>query len=202
MSAPRVQTVRLPYAPRRAFLPFHKRTQRWACLVAHRRAGKTVAAVNDLIRAAITAQRPHAHYAYVAPYRSQAKSVAWDYLKRFAAPATAGVNEAELLLTTHTGAKIQLFGADNADAMRGLGFDGVYLDEYGDFRPSVWGNVIRPTLSDRAGWAVIGGTPRAATSSTRPSTPRSAAQTGSACACRPAFRASCRRPNCTRSARS
>lgn len=160
MNAPRVQTVRLPYAPRRAFLPFHRRTQRWACLVAHRRAGKTVAAVNDLIRAAITAQRPHAHYAYVAPYRSQAKSVAWDYLKRFAAPATAGVNEAELLLTTQTGAKIQLFGADNADAMRGLGFDGVYLDEYGDFRPSVWGNVIRPTLSDRAGWAVIGGTPK------------------------------------------
>ena len=85
MSAPRVQTVRMPYAPRKAFVPFHKRTQRWACLVAHRRAGKTVAAVNDLIRAAITAQRPHAHYAYVAPYRSQAKSVAWDYLKRFAA---------------------------------------------------------------------------------------------------------------------
>jgi hypothetical protein len=160
VSAPRVQTVKLPYAPRRAFLPFHKRTQRWACLVAHRRAGKTVAAVNDLIRAAITAQRPHAHYAYVAPYRSQAKSVAWDYLKRFAAPATAGVNEAELLLTTHNGSKIQLFGADNADAMRGLGFDGVYLDEYGDFRPSVWGNVIRPTLSDKQGWAVIGGTPK------------------------------------------
>ena len=154
MSAPRVQTVRLPYSPRRAFLPFHRRTQRWACLVAHRRAGKTVAAVNDLIRAAITAQRPHAHYAYVAPYRSQAKSVAWDYLKRFAAPATAGVNEAELLLTTHTGAKIQLFGADNADAMRGLGFDGLYLDEYGDFRPSVFGNVLRPSLSDKAGPAL------------------------------------------------
>jgi len=44
--------------------------------------------------------------------------------------------------------------------MRGLGFDGAYLDEYGDFRPSVWGNVIRPTLSDKQGWAVIGGTPK------------------------------------------
>jgi phage terminase large subunit len=58
------------------------------------------------------------------------------------------------------GAKIMLFGSDNADAMRGLGFNGVYLDEYGDFKPSVWGNVIRPTLSDRLGWAVFGGTPK------------------------------------------
>jgi hypothetical protein len=58
------------------------------------------------------------------------------------------------------GAKIMLFGGDNADAMRGMGFNGVYLDEYGDFRPSVWGNVIRPTLSDRLGWAVFGGTPK------------------------------------------
>jgi hypothetical protein len=59
-----------------------------------------------------------------------------------------------------TGAKIRLFGADNADAMRGLGFSGVFMDEYGDFRPSVWGNVIRPTLSDKQGWAVFAGTPK------------------------------------------
>jgi hypothetical protein len=59
-----------------------------------------------------------------------------------------------------TGGKIRLFGADNADAMRGLGFDGVFMDEYGDFRPSVWGNVIRPTLSDKQGWAVFAGTPK------------------------------------------
>ena len=48
-----MSVVQLDYAPRKAFLPFHNRTQRWACLVAHRRAGKTVAAINDLIRAAL-----------------------------------------------------------------------------------------------------------------------------------------------------
>jgi hypothetical protein len=58
------------------------------------------------------------------------------------------------------GSKVRLFGADNADAMRGLGFDGIFMDEYGDFKPSVWGNVIRPSLSDRQGWAVFGGTPK------------------------------------------
>jgi hypothetical protein len=99
-------------------------------------------------------------YAYIAPYRSQAKSVAWDYLKHFAAPVLRSSNEAELTVELVTGAKIRLFGADNADAMRGLGFSGVFMDEYGDFRPSVWGNVIRPTLSDKQGWAVFAGTPK------------------------------------------
>jgi len=150
----------LPYAPRKAFKSFHNRTQRWACLVAHRRAGKTVAAINDIVRAALMSKDEYPLYSYIAPYRSQAKSVAWDYLKHFAAPVLKSSNEAELTVELVTGAKIRLFGADNADAMRGLGFSGVFMDEYGDFRPSVWGNVIRPTLSDKQGWAVFAGTPK------------------------------------------
>lgn len=129
-------------------------------MVAHRRAGKTVAAINDLIRAAITCKSPMPLFGYVAPFRSQAKSVAWDYLKYFSRPITKSSNEADLIIELLNGAKIRLFGADNADAMRGLGFDGLYLDEYGDFKPSVWGNVIRPALSDKQGWCVFGGTPK------------------------------------------
>ena len=150
----------MPYKPRPAFAPFHKRNKRWACLVAHRRAGKTVAAINDLIRAALTSKSPMPQFADIAPFRSQAKSVAWDYLKHFSGSAAAGTNEAELTVDMINGSKIRLFGADNADAMRGLGFDGIFMDEYGDFKPSVWGNVIRPALSDRQGWAVFGGTPK------------------------------------------
>jgi hypothetical protein len=101
-----------------------------------------------------------APYAYFAPYRSQAKAVAWDYFKFYGAPIKESVNEAELKITFANKSSVQLFGADNADAARGLGFAGVYLDEYGDFRPSVWGNVIRPCLSDRKGWGVFGGTPK------------------------------------------
>jgi hypothetical protein len=150
----------LPYRPRKAFMPFHERTQRWACLVAHRRAGKTVAAVNDMIRAAITYQGERGLFAYIAPYRSQAKAVAWQYFKEFAQPILTSINEQELTLTLVNGSQIRLYGADNADAMRGLGFSGVYMDEYGDFKPSVFGNVIRPALSDKQGWGVFGGTPK------------------------------------------
>lgn len=152
-----VKVVSIPYTPRPAFLPFHNRTKRWASLVCHRRAGKTVAAVNDEIKRALEVVGP---YAYIAPYRAQAKAVAWDYLKHYAHPLIDKANEAELSVKLINGSSVSLFGADNADAMRGLGFAGVYCDEYGDFRPSVWGNVIRPTLSDRKGWAVFAGTPK------------------------------------------
>lgn len=155
--------VLLPYKPRAAFMPFHERAQRWACMVCHRRAGKTVAAINDLIkRAMMTPAVPGrmSHFAYIAPYRAQAKSVAWAYLKYYAEPLIKDISESDLYVILKGGQKIQLFGADNADAMRGLGFDGVFMDEYGDFRPSVWALVIRPTLSDRMGWAVFAGTPK------------------------------------------
>lgn len=152
--------VRLSYKPRDAFRAFHARTQRWACNVCHRRAGKTIAAINDIIRAAVTCKSPMPLFGYVAPFRSQAKKVAWEYLKVFAKPIIKSVNEAELEVVLINGAKIALFGADNADAMRGLGMDGVVMDEYGDYKPSVWGNVIRPLLSDKQGWAVFMGTPK------------------------------------------
>ncbi len=154
------QHITIDYAPRRAFMPFHKRKQRWACVVAHRRAGKTVAAINELIKAALMSKSPMPRFAYIAPFRSQAKAVAWDYLKHYSAPVASGSNESELYVDLISGGRISLYGADNADAMRGLGFDGVFLDEYADFKPSVYGNVIRPTLSDKLGWCVFSGTPK------------------------------------------
>ena len=146
------------YAPRRAFLDFHARRQRWAVIVCHRRAGKTVAAINDLIKSAVI--NKGGLYAYIAPFRSQAKSVAWDFLKWYSQPVAKETNETDLAVDLINGSRIRLFGADSADAMRGLGMNGVFMDEYGDFRPSVWGNVIRPTLSDKLGWAVFAGTPK------------------------------------------
>lgn len=151
----------LVYEPRPAFLPLHNRSKRWACIVAHRRAGKTVAAVNDLIIGSLECGKTRPQYAYIAPFREQAKRVAWDYLKHYSQPFWAGKpNESELTIPMPNQGRLMVFGADNADALRGIYLDGAFLDEFGDFRPSVWGNVIRPALSDRQGWAVFGGTPK------------------------------------------
>jgi hypothetical protein len=67
----------LGYTPRAQFLPFHERQQRWAIIVAHRRAGKTVATINDLIFRALHSTKPDSRYAFVAPYYNQAKDLAW-----------------------------------------------------------------------------------------------------------------------------
>jgi phage terminase large subunit len=149
------------YAARRAFVPFHERGERWACLVAHRRAGKTVACVGDLILGALQTRKPNARFAYVAPLYVQAKDVAWAYVKQFAG-AVPGVafNEAELRADFPNGARVRLYGADNYDRLRGLYLDGVVLDEYADMPPAAWGEVIRPALADRRGWAVFIGTPK------------------------------------------
>ena len=154
------RTVTIPYAPRGAFKAFHGRQQRWSCIVAHRRAGKTVACINDLIRRAVTDGKENGRYAYIAPFLNQAKAVAWDYLIRYTQPIRTNQNASEMWVELPNMARIRLFGADHEDAMRGLFFDGIIADEYGDWKPSVWGNVIRPALADRKGWATIIGTPK------------------------------------------
>ena len=155
------QRVVIPYAPRKAFLPFHERKQRWAVMVAHRRAGKTVACVNDMIRAALTEGKQDARYAYIAPQFNQAKDVAWMYIRRFCGVIPgAEFNESELRVDLPNGARIRLYGADNPDRLRGIYLDGVVLDEYADMRPSVWGEIVRPLLTDRQGWATFIGTPK------------------------------------------
>jgi hypothetical protein len=150
----------LEYIPRPQFAPFHARHQRFSSLVCHRRAGKTVACVNDLVAKALLTKKKNARYAYVAPFYRQAKDVAWTYLKEAAGEIATKVREADLRIELPNGAWITLYGADNPDALRGLYFDGIILDEFGDCRPALWAEVILPTLLDRKGWAVFIGTPK------------------------------------------
>lgn len=153
------QVIDLGYRARRVFVPYHKRRQRWACVTAHRRAGKTVANVMDLVDAALRCQKPDPRFAYVAPFYAQAKDVAWQYVKRYTMNIPGATpHEAELRVDLPGGRRIKLYGADNYDRMRGIYLDGAILDEYGDMDPRAFPEVIRPALSDRKGWATFIGT--------------------------------------------
>lgn len=152
--------MKAEYSPRPQFWSFHTRRNRWACIVAHRRAGKTVACINELLTRALATSKQQARYAYIAPYRSQAKTIAWEYLKRYGNGVIVKANESELYVELPNGARIMLLGADNPDSIRGFYLDGVILDEFADMKPSVWGAIIRPLLADRNGWAVFIGTPK------------------------------------------
>ena len=71
------------YAPRKQFMGLHIRPTRWAIAVAHRRAGKTVACINDLIKGASTSSKQSPRFAYIAPQLNQAKDIAWSYLLEY-----------------------------------------------------------------------------------------------------------------------
>lgn len=158
MTTERVSTG---YKPRQLQAELHRKLKRFNVLVAHRRFGKTVFCINETIDKALRCDKPNPRYAYVAPLYKQAKSVAWDYLKAYTRPIPGTTfNEAELRADLPTGARIQLFGADNPDALRGIYLDGVVLDEYAQMNARLWPQVIRPALSDRLGWAVFIGTPQ------------------------------------------
>lgn len=152
----------IPYSPRDAFKPYHANTKRNALTVAHRRAGKTVARLNKIVRAAITGPAD-GRYGYLAPTYVQAKDIAWGYLKHYTAPLLehgGSKNEAELSITLPNGAIIRLYGAESYDRMRGLYFHGVSMDEAQDIPPAALTQVILPALADRGGWLDAAGTPK------------------------------------------
>ena len=155
-------TISVDYAPRAQFRAFHARTERFGCIVAHRRCGKTVACIADLMLAALDNSATRPRYAYIAPFYKQAKDIAWPYIKDFVAGfrAYATVSETELKVTLPNGASVRLYGADNPDSLRGIYLDGAVLDEYALIDPRLWPEVIRPALADRKGAAVFIGTPR------------------------------------------
>lgn len=153
--------MKIEFECRKIFEDFFRTTQRWAVLVAHRRAGKTVACIQKLIVQALSEGKQRARYAYIAPFYGQAKQVAWEYLKFYSRQLiTEEPRESELSVKLLNGATIRLYGADNPNTLRGMYFDGVIMDEYADMKPSVWAEVIRPALTDRKGWAVFIGTPK------------------------------------------
>jgi phage terminase large subunit len=156
-----VKRLTLGYEARPHFAPFHARRQRWAVIVAHRRAGKTVACVMDLIDAALRSTKTRPRYAYVAPQLKQAKTVAWDYLRYYGLRVPgATAHETELRLDLPNGGQVRLYGSDNPDALRGIYLDGLVLDEAADTSPRVFNEILRPALSDREGWCVWIGTPK------------------------------------------
>lgn len=159
--APSARRVIIPYAPRPLQREVHDTRQRFAVLVCHRRFGKTVFAVNDLLREALRRGDRHWRAGYLAPWLKQSKSLAWDYLKVYAGHLP-GVrfSETELWARLPNGARIRLYGADNADAIRGEYFNDLVVDESGDIPRAVWGAVLRPALADRRGRALFLGTPR------------------------------------------
>jgi hypothetical protein len=160
----------IPYTPRPLWRDeIHPKLEqyRFSVIVAHRRFGKTVGSVNHLIKKATQNKLRAPKYAYIAPFQKQARMIAWSYLKFYTSPIpgikvneTQGFIEFPSYQNNSEGARIYIVGADNPDVLRGTYWDGVVIDEYAQIKQELWGEVLRPALADRKGFAVIIGTPK------------------------------------------
>jgi len=173
----------VPYKPRQWARALHASLCRFSALVLHRRAGKTTGVVNHHQRYAmddaLEAKRLRylkpdltdaqvkelvsppggRHYGHVMPARNQAKLVVWDKLKYYAGGIPGiKINEAELLIKYPTGHKLQLFGADDPDALRGPAFSGLSFDEYSQQPRNIFSEVLSKALGDHLGYAIFLGT--------------------------------------------
>ena len=153
----------IPYKPRALQKILHGQIDkhRFSVIVLHRRAGKTVMAINHMLKAALTNKYLNPRYAFISPYRLQGKATAWDYIKQFAGkiPGTK-FNESELRCDLANGARITILGAENDQAIRGISLDGCVFDETQSIKPTIFPEVIRPALADRKGWCIFIGTPK------------------------------------------
>jgi hypothetical protein len=158
-----VPVITIPYRPRPAQQVIHDALEahRFAVIVTHRRLGKSVLAVNQLIKGALVCQKPRPRFAYIGPTYTQAKSTVWEYAKHYARPIPdVAFNESELRIDfPQNGGQVRIYGGDNPDSLRGLYFDGVAVDEYGLHAADIFSTVLRPALADRGGWALFLGTP-------------------------------------------
>lgn len=154
-------TINTGYIPREPQKQIHKsvKNNRFTVVVAHRRMGKTVGAINQLIHSALKCELPNPRFALISPTYSQAKRIAWDMLTEFTRPLNSINNIAELR-SDFMGRRISLYGADSIDALRGIYLDGVVIDEYAQINPSLFSEIIRPAIADRKGWVMFIGTPK------------------------------------------
>lgn len=154
--------VNTNYKPRKQQTLIHRavRDNRFNVVVAHRRMGKTVSAINQLIHSALICPLKKPRFAYIAPTYTQAKRITWDYLLEYTRPLNPTINSQELSVSFQN-RKINLYGADGTgDSLRGIYLDGCIIDEIANINPSMFYDVIRPALTDRKGFCMFIGTPK------------------------------------------
>jgi hypothetical protein len=132
--------------------------RRFVCVCAGRRFGKTHLAIRTLAK---WASEPDKEIWYLAPSYRQAKMIAWKKLKKKLIDLrwVAKINESELSIVLKNGSQISLKGADSYDSLRGVGLDGLVIDEAAIIDPEAWFEVLRPMLSDKQGKALFITTP-------------------------------------------
>ncbi len=100
-----------------------------------------------------------ADISWVAPTYNLSTNVWWE-LKAALRGAWLHKSEMERRITLPTHGSVSVRSADNPDSLRGIGLDGVVMDEAASCVEEAWTEALRPTLAERQGWALFIGTPK------------------------------------------
>lgn len=133
---------------------------RFRVICAGRRWGKSVLARMIVLK---WATEQVGVYWIVSPTYKQAKMIHWrDIQNEVPREWIAKRNEVELSITLKNGSVIELKGAENPDALRGVKLRGLVIDEIASIRnwDWLWSEVLRPTLTDYAAPAIFISTPK------------------------------------------
>lgn len=137
---------------------------RFKLVPAGRRSGKTERAKRRLVEEAVLRRDlKNGWFIAAAPTRDQAKRIYWQDLKMMIPSQflLKRPSESDLNLHLWNGNMISLIGMDQPARVEGPVLDGIVLDEYGNMKPEVWSQNVRPALSTRGreGWAWLIGVP-------------------------------------------
>lgn len=133
---------------------------RFKVICAGRRSGKSTYAQLQVLKWALENQGV---YYIVSPTYKQSKAIHWRELKTIIPKAwIQKTNETELSFTLKNGSTIELKGAENPDALRGVKLHGLVIDEIASIRnwDWLWQEVLRPTLTDYQAPAIFISTPK------------------------------------------
>jgi hypothetical protein len=133
---------------------------RFKVICAGRRSGKSVLSRMQVLQWATSSP---GLYWIVSPTYKQSKQIHWRELaKEVPRSWIEKKNEVELSMTLKNGSVIELKGAENPDALRGVKLKGLIIDEIASIHnwDWLWSEVLRPTLTDYAAPAMFISTPK------------------------------------------
>ena len=130
---------------------------RFKTIVWHRRAGKTVMSVLEMLK---QSQIRVGVYWHIFPYLDEARDAVWNNMlfKIIPEEMIEKKNENYMSVKFTNGSYFRIKGADNPDTLRGPNVVGAIFDEFAKQKIEAW-KTVSPIIADNHGWVWFVGTP-------------------------------------------
>lgn len=143
-----------PLRPVKPMQAYYNDPHRFVVTWAGRRSGKTEAAKRRKVRKWLGYSGPIADPLVIfgAPTHTQAKRIWWNDLRALIPSDMIQMTSlSERTITLWNNTRLMVLGLDVPQRVEGVSIDDGVLDEYGDMKPEVWEEHLRPALADRNG---------------------------------------------------